>query len=405
MSIKFDPPKSLYHKHEFNVCTEAMSFDPLFLENINDVANSMVEIMTTCGIPLCKAKLAKPVVISSLKFYDIKRHRFSAVEQDGLCKNYITNIFKCECLMTSIEALVSYMITKRAIKAFFHGTLDYSIRNPITEAVILKEQEFIWQHAANRTIHLFEPFEHAFYNANSNYEKKINEIYKRLYERLKQRADPVVIVVDHPKGCIKKVIEGTKSPEKMNKEKPICVEKCRGSEILRTYVNSLPAKVFPLKDRLQLPPKKDKKPKNIDLNLERCYQCNCPQLICDCNIEPETGKLVIDCSQGPFNCQWFRVDKQNKPDPCIENRELHQCPVDCATSDSSSESDESQYCECADEEVWSENEKVADGEAEEFENNDNEQHLDKFVVKDLPKRGNRGQCQIRAISKLPVMKI
>lgn len=360
--------------------------------------------MITCGINPCKAKATKSVIINAFEFYDIKRHRFNVIEERSICRHDLICNFKCECMMTPLEALIAYNIIKRAVKAFHHGTPDHSIRSPITEAVILKEHEFIWQHAATRTIQMFEPYENVFYQAHRNYDKEIVEIYRKLYERLKNRSDPVIVKDCQPRGCVRKVIIGTKSPPKLEKEKNACVEKCSKIDNMRNFINNLPDKTFPLisDDDLykkfdasgkkeiiklsfaaKLPVKRSKKPKNIDLQLPHCYQCNCPQLICDCNVEKDTGLLAIDCSQGPYECQWFRMDKQDKPDPCIENRELHQCPVDCLTSESSSESDKSEYCECSDEDVMDESNQFSEGEKE-FEKTNDEKTLDENMANEMP---------------------
>ncbi|XP_023292720.2 uncharacterized protein LOC111676068 [Lucilia cuprina] len=424
MNTKYQPPKSPYHKHEFNICTEPTSFDPLFMENINDVADTLVEIMIICGIHRCKAKASKSTVIKSFQFYDIKRHRFDvAIENEkGISRNDMICNFQCKCMMTYIEALLAYGIVKRAVKAFYHGTPDFSIRSPITEAVILKEQEFIWQHAATRTVQLFEPYEHIFFNAHQNYAQLIVKIYKELHNRIKSRADPVLIEDYHPRGCVKKVVIGTKSPPKLDGEKPRCVEKCGKIEEMKNYIKILPDKKFPLKNVSKscefifgykklspppLPPSEaqtniKKTAKKYEVNLPRCYQCNCPKLICDCDIETDTGILAIECSQGPYQCQWVRIDKNDKPDPCIEKRELHQCPIDCPTSESSSEEDENQWCECSEGNESDENRETV--EEQEFEETDNEESFERLMPKNLPKRKSTYECEKREISKLPIMK-
>lgn len=45
LKSKWQPPKSLYYKNEFNMCTEPTTFDPLFLENINDVAETLIKVI------------------------------------------------------------------------------------------------------------------------------------------------------------------------------------------------------------------------------------------------------------------------------------------------------------------------------------------------------------------------
>ncbi|XP_061401732.1 uncharacterized protein LOC133337529 [Musca vetustissima] len=418
--IQCQPPKSPYHKRDFSVCREPNDFDPLFQENINDIADTMSEIMIVCGIHRCKAKLTKGIVIKAFEFYDNKRHRFeNSDNENSIYREHIVRDFECECQMTRVEALLAYCIVKRAIKAFYHGTPERSIRNPIREAVILKEQEFIWLHAARRTILLFERYSHLFFNAQRNYPAQILKIYKGLHARLSERADPVVVEDYHPRGCVRKIIQGTKSPPTTNEETPKCVERCRKSSNLKEYIENLPPKSWPIKSPLTLRnsgplvchnqrimdiqsedftrPKKRREIRNKDLNVERCAQCNCPQLMCDCDIDRDTGVVAIDCGQGPFECQWVRMDREDKPDPCIENPEYHQCPVDCEQNKTSTdESDTSEYCECS-----AESEKDTDAgrnndanlTQEEFEPSDNEGYFTQIMSKNISKNKNATVCQ------------
>ncbi|XP_073837773.1 uncharacterized protein [Musca autumnalis] len=422
-------PKSPYHKRDFSICREPQDFDPLFKENVNDIADTMSEIMIVCGIHRCKAKLTKDIIVKAFEFYDIKRHQFESPEnENSIYREHIVGDFESECQMTRIEALLAYCIVKRAVKAFYHGTPDHSIRSPIREAVIVKEQEFIWLHAARRTVFLFERYAHLFFDAQRNYPKQILSIYKELHGRLSNRADPVVIEDYHPRGCIRKIIHGTRSPTKKSEEKAKCVKTCQKSAELREYIENMPPKSWPIKSTVSVtnlsgggplvchnqrmmanecdgipPSKKRKEIKNQDLNVARCAQCNCPQLMCDCDIDRDTGVVAIDCSQGPFECQWVRVDKQDKPDPCIEKPEFHQCPVDCEqVENSSGDSDTSEYCECsAESEKDSDDDSVSNKTQEEFESSDNEENLTRIMPKNLPKKGNKTTCQHREISAIP----
>lgn len=45
LKSKWQPPKSLHYKNKFNICTEPTTFDPLFLENINDVAETLIKVI------------------------------------------------------------------------------------------------------------------------------------------------------------------------------------------------------------------------------------------------------------------------------------------------------------------------------------------------------------------------
>lgn len=47
---KCQPPKSPYHKNDFCICRDPSTFDPLFMENVNDIANTLAEV---CACTVC----------------------------------------------------------------------------------------------------------------------------------------------------------------------------------------------------------------------------------------------------------------------------------------------------------------------------------------------------------------
>lgn len=44
MTTISQPSSYPYHKHDLNTCAEPSFHDPLFMENINDIANTMSEV-------------------------------------------------------------------------------------------------------------------------------------------------------------------------------------------------------------------------------------------------------------------------------------------------------------------------------------------------------------------------
>uniref|UniRef100_A0A1B0AVN6 Uncharacterized protein n=1 Tax=Glossina palpalis gambiensis TaxID=67801 RepID=A0A1B0AVN6_9MUSC len=442
--MKRQPPKSPYYKYDFSVCTPSGQFDPLFIENVLDISDALVEIFRICGIPTCKARIARSIVVKAFQFYDVKRHRFCVKpEEDGsIHRKDIVDEFQCRCWMSRLQGLLAYALLKRVMKAFFLQTPDHSIRSAIIEALVIKERRYAWEHAARKSIRVFEHYRHAFFKACPNYKERIFQTYRELYERLYKRADPIIVEDYHPRGCRKRIIIGTQSPPKYQEEKQKCVQKCQRTNELKEYLKTLPPKrlpiaascfKLPLPCNLICPPKiakkkyenvksyeqceyeekmrrKRKEAKNVDSNLPRCYQCDCPKIICDCDIDPTTGIVATDCSQGPFQCQWVRMDKAERPDPFIRKPEFHECPVDCLISYSSSDSAVSDCCKCP----TDDEDKLIISSSDECEDivyasSDNEEKLEKLMKKDLPKRNpvdSKGTCNttiLRRISKLPEM--
>lgn len=303
--------------------------------------------MIVCGIHRCKAKASKHFIVDAFQFYDVKRHTTKHINEyeNGIGRTNFVRDLEKNCLMTTMEALLAYVIVKRAIKSFYHNTPEHGLRNAVAEALHIKEQEQIWIHAAKRIIQIFKTYKHEFFRANNNYRNQIINIFKSLHDRMKSRADPVIVDDCHVTGCGKKrVIIKTKSSQensnKINKgatyERPLSRDQQKKIFVLKSchsLPNPCPVLCNNRKEQQTSLTDMKFKAKTIcnktDRKLQFCKQCKCPQILCDCKIQQNTGLLAIDCSQGPFQCQWVHTNKRRKSDLCIEKPEQHICPVDC----------------------------------------------------------------------------
>ncbi|XP_067617785.1 uncharacterized protein [Eurosta solidaginis] len=317
----------------------------LFMENVYDVSETLAQIMVICGIHEAKAKAAIDVIIYSFIHYDEIRHRIDAVPRKRLCKEDLIHDLGRKCLMNRMEAQLTYSIIKRAFKAFYHGTSEGGIRNPELEAQLIHSQECLWVHAAKRTAQIFASYEGMFFSAQKNYESLIKCVYKKLYDRMKSRSSPHAVSKCSCDNCIKRTVTELPKPSKsmysihdsMKDTKRLPVVSTSSSNQGETC--DLGAGGGVSRDETTTESRS-----STSLNLPRCNKCNCPRLICDCNVNKITGVDETECSQGPYQCVWERVDDDDEDlkEKCLELPEDHECPIDC---DGQSDICDSE-CEC-----------------------------------------------------------
>lgn len=354
------------------------------------------------GLPISKMAKTKKVIINIFKFYDVKRHQFCSQKSGNLMPtlnlNVVMGVLSKKCQMSAIEAEVSFRVIKIILKSFFLHTPEHSVRSAINEALQLKREKGAWIHAANKIIRDFKLYAHIFYFSYPKYENMIKILFDDLYARIKARASPVLYTEYFPNGSIvKHIVEDPfdkrahtddNEADKMNCKsytqnksckkfegwegmppKQICVQPQQGSYNLCDLIVCRPdgkrlcepvanLKPIPrLKTTTQSvkfctpkPSKLPPKEKNVDLNVSRCFICKAPKLFCYCKTDKVTGLVAVDCSQGPFQCQWVHtatIKNSRASENVCWRAEYHQCPVDCTDSldFSSSDNDLDDKCE------------------------------------------------------------
>lgn len=368
-------------------CPRKSASSTYFLKNIYDIAETLAEVMVICGIHQCKAKAAIDIVIYSFLHYDEIRYRIDAVPRKRLCKEDLVHDLGRKCLMNRMEAQLAYSIIKRAFKAFYHATGEGGIKNRALEAEAIHTSECLWVHAAKRTAQVFASYEGMFFSAQKSYEAQIRCAYKRLFDRLQSRKSPSeTLTACACKTCIQRqdikdmqFQEAPIEPTRIDSgytstKKDVLTPKAsealskRCDQSLLTERQMIPSEcTLPICNRgIGQQPQGPKETETaaeletelvegteskISLNLPRCYKCNCPKLVCDCNVDLETGIVSTECSQGPFTCRWIRVDEEkdeDRPDPCITRPLEHECPVDCEPTTSQLTCNVECECDCED---------------------------------------------------------
>ncbi|XP_039967545.1 uncharacterized protein LOC120779411 [Bactrocera tryoni] len=345
--------------HTFCNCPDKTMQSSIFMENVYDVAETLAQIMVICGIHQAKAKAAIDVIIYSFIHYDEIRHRIDTVPRKRLCKEDLIHDLGRKCLMSRMEAQLTYSIIKRAFKAFYHGTSEGGIRNPMLEAQMVHSQECLWVHAAKRTAQIYASYEGMFFTAQKNYESLIKCVYKKLYDRMQSRSSPLVLSDCSCTGCVQRTVVELPKPSKSmySIHGPINEEDSTNLRVLPVVSGSDLDQTCDVKGYVSTKGLRtdDGTASSTSVNLPRCYKCNCPRLICDCDVELETGVVNVECGQGPYKCQWVRMDENDEvlKKPCLELPEEHECPIDCdgesAICDPECECD-CESCECQPEE-------------------------------------------------------
>ncbi|XP_037934179.1 uncharacterized protein LOC119668667 [Teleopsis dalmanni] len=316
-----------------------------FLNNIKDIAATLVKVMIVCGVDKCNAALSAEVVIHAFLYYDDILRGIGVVPKKRLRREDLMYKFTTDCNMTLSESHLSYAIVKRAFKAFYYGTTEGGIRNTLLEAKLVHTQECLWVHAAKRTAEVFSEYEGMFYNAYSKYERHIMCLYKHLFDRIQRRAEPIAGDVCTCEDCF----DSTEVKYAIPIE-PVKTAYPDSKACAQLICNKTDKDIVDDNDEnVCLEEEQEEKCTDSDetVKLPRCLKCTCPKLICECDVDPVTGVQNVDCGQGPFQCKWFRV--KNKPidlSKRLDRPQHHQCPVDCRGDTISLSCDSVCQCDC-----------------------------------------------------------
>ncbi|XP_030380263.1 uncharacterized protein LOC115628340 [Scaptodrosophila lebanonensis] len=330
-------------------CNCKRKLDPyqLFDDNIEDIANSLAQIMLICGINTTKCYNAKPIIKRAFVYHEKMRTKCPPEPDRAIHLNRddMLQALLIKCDMQRVEAMLSYAIIKRAFKAFFHGKPPTTISNPIVDAMAIHGQESAWLHAAYKTARIFDNYRAAFFWAHKSYEKQINLVYRNLFRRMRTRADPMQVPTCKCRGCSKQEVPGSPKPAGRDytqlklAECDNLLESCIvcGLQLPKMKTNGK-VKVKPPRPII-----------NHELNMQRCEKCNSPFLICECNIDPLTGEQFGECGQDSYKVKWYRVEQEapnlaGSEEAMTDEKSTtdwlnHHCPIDCRHGSSSDSSD------------------------------------------------------------------
>ncbi|XP_075144687.1 uncharacterized protein LOC142219706 [Haematobia irritans] len=312
-------------------------------ENVRDVAETLAEVMKICNIPAIKAKLCIDVIIYYFFHFEEIIEKIDTIPRKRLSKEGLFHDLNRKCDMQRMEAQMAYSIIKRAFQAFYHGTAEGGVPNPWLSYKLIHTPECRWIHAAKRTAQIYAAYEGLFMYTQKSIENQIKDLYKALYERMRSRPSP-----DENHEC-----ECRSCSTRLKRECLRVVRVTMGmhkvsdpyEEMYRKIVNDM----LKERDSYEIREFKD------DLSEKNLPKCTCPTLKAS-ESDITYDKISKDCntgySQGPFDCRWFGISKEEYEadfqEPVIElPKEVSGSPCPEMNEDEDVSSCETECnCEC-----------------------------------------------------------
>lgn len=290
--------------------------------------------MVICEVDRKRAEKSINVVVFYFLHYEEVHHHINTVPHKRLNRLDLLHDLTCKCSMNRTEIQISYSIIKRAFKAFYYGTDEGGVDNPLLNSQRKHVSDCLWYYAAHRTAQIYASYVGMFPICQKSIELKIRLVYMKLSSHIKlstQYDD------DSDCGCLKcfKRIE-MESKEHLPHSSGIYNASSFPSDRSSTLTGSA-AKHEKWKYRASQP-----------------QACDCPEL----SISNEEKSLIeiaeslnVGYSQGPFECHWFPISKEEaeadefKLD--ISLPEEFPCPSEPSTLDEfESEPCDTSSCKC-----------------------------------------------------------
>ncbi|KAI8123222.1 hypothetical protein FF38_11664 [Lucilia cuprina] len=293
-----------FQPHNYCNCSHKIISSDILIENVNDIAESLVEVMNLCGIYLVKAKASIDIIIYYFLHFEEIIHRIDSIPKKRFCKEDLIHDLSRKCSMDRIEAQMACSIIKRAFKAFYHGTDMGGVPNNLLSDQLTHTSECLWVHAAKRTAQIYAAYEGLFYACQKDLECKIKLIYKQLYDRISNRNQPD----DEPECTCMKCFK------RIAKESLKSVKVTTGMHDVKD-----PYEAIYLKEQEE--DKEKQRNENCTVMLEtlgekeneRKQHCSCPSL----NITAKdyvyreiAESTYTGSSQGPFDCRWISISTE-----------------------------------------------------------------------------------------------
>ncbi|XP_065367899.1 uncharacterized protein LOC135960519 [Calliphora vicina] len=339
-----------FQPYNYCNCSHKIISGDILLENVTDIAESLVEVMNLCGIYLVKAKASIDVIIYYFLHFDEIVHRIDSIPRKRLCKEDLMHDLSRKCSMNRTEAQMAYSIIKRAFKALYHGTDVGGVPNSLLSDKLTHTSECLWVHAAQRTAQIYASYEGLFYACQKDLECKIKLIYKQLYDRITNRTQPDDELECTCMKCLKRIA----------KESLKSVKVTTGMHDMED-----PYEEMFIKEQ------QEEMAKQVNENFtesfgivenERKRHCSCPSLNItekDYAYRETAESTYTGSSQGPFDCRWISISKEefdaDEADVILKLPEEFPCPpcdldeecdteCQCTCEDCTCKSDDEIFC-------------------------------------------------------------
>ncbi|EDV98278.1 uncharacterized protein LOC6569070 [Drosophila grimshawi] len=348
---------SFYHSHqaigfcqcwrpEVNNCGPDEDDRSYFETDIDDIANSLMRVMCICRLRPWEVKLTKDVIKRSFRHYEELRYRVDRVPRKRFNKENFLHDVGVEAGMNRMDGQLAYGITKRAFRAYFHGTGENGLRVQALAEQLKHREECMWLHAAKRTAEIFAAYAGLMYSEQMQYEKCIECVYKALYEELLSRFRYVdtcncnppeksqSTVGDEKKAVHKAALDGLPNntinttstaitTELFFNKLSMDVSKATSGSSMRAeyYVVAQAESVRSFGERRLREAQISKTTSSKGASerkrkKQKLVKCDCRQMVC--GLERLSPVITAECSQGPYICRWLPYNE--KEEQFLEHR-------------------------------------------------------------------------------------
>ncbi|XP_017868986.1 PREDICTED: uncharacterized protein LOC108617652 [Drosophila arizonae] len=342
-----------------------------FEDDIEDIANSLIKVMILCRLPAWQARRTKEPIKRSFRHYEEFRYRVDRVPHKRFGKENFLHDLVTEAGMNRMDSQLAYGITKRAFRAYYHGTGEGGKQLKSLESQLRHRSECIWLHASKRTAEIFAVYAGLMYWEQKQYEECIECIYKTLYDELQTR-----IIYEDPEGrgctCLPAVSQASMAPKTAYKYwDTISVNTIASMKSVKTTelffnkeVNSVSKLTSPISLHMEYtmismehmiskleqaskgftssktsdksqPNRRPRKKKRKDT------KCACHKL--QCLQDRQAPVITAESSQGPYICRWIPYKEEDEELP----HHHVPCPVSvCPPCESELSCDDECICTC-----------------------------------------------------------
>lgn len=290
-------------------------------------------MMTLCNVECGKKSALIDVITFYFLNYEEIRHRIDTVPHKRLQRLNLIHDLTCKCLLNRVGAQIAYSIIKRAFKAFYYGTDEGGMPNPLLSNQLKHSQQCLWNYAAYRTAQVFAAYENMFPICQKSLQYKICFMYERTRENFE------VIFPNNANyecKCMK------------------CFKRITANNLKRVYCRHRLHRSLDVHEKLYSDMIRTNGKSYSSNQRKTHFESVTPT--CDCPIlNLEEGKKIhsyfdivnTGFSQGPFECHWYDITKEEaEADDAIFDFKLpdeFKCPPNICKNDSDSCDS---ICEC-----------------------------------------------------------
>ncbi|XP_016986109.1 uncharacterized protein LOC108049444 [Drosophila rhopaloa] len=328
------PPKCPCHHPERRDCgQDNMELVAKYRQmDIEDVTDSVMKVMRICGLKPWEVKRSAGVIKRSLQHYEEVLERIDRVPRKRFAKESFLHGLAHEAQMSRMDSQMAYAITKRAFKAFYHGTGAGGLHYASLQDKLTHEMECLWLHAARRTAQIHAVLAGMMHSEEMLFEERIECVYKGLHDVLQTR---VLFADDMTCNCGQKSATQSQLPSKtvsmttqlevLYARQDMAVSTAPSKASTRTGTQKPSAAVSSASSRHNHSLKKadqtmsqKQTPQSSSSTISTDQpKCNCPHLRCcrEGGEAREWPEITAESSQGPYICRWLPFTEEDEDFP------------------------------------------------------------------------------------------